>query len=482
MKPRVFMTCVGDRDPYYERPRTPFDPQKTYNETEPQVGKGPILSFLDESTPPLCQDDYLYLIPTRKDQNQPNADLLKRDTYRGAQATGEKIQKIFGVIPTYKPLCNLDPTDFEMLIPQMRRLIHEIVDEAPQDAEFIVFISSGTPQMQSAWYVLAHEGTLPAGTRLYYRAAEDTPIREVHLEPLFEQESKRLAIEQALQFNFQAAASTLNALAQRALETQRKQRAALFAQLYNAYHDRLLFHYQEAYQWFEAVLNNGNQAHLQALHLQDLVTQQKDMLQELHWVRADISLEIRAVDLYHSAYLHLKVGRYSDSIWRAASCYEQVLVDRTAETLRAKILGNYRPDPYAFRKSLFELYQTSPKLRTNISNFVRKIYNPKPQVRQILNKVPLFLGIEEARKILDPYKNNFDPGFVERAQENLLYIRNNAMHRAEPVSEAEAKRGLEMAYQALIKQFGSGVQKMIKNYSLSVEKFQWLAKVMEQHL
>ena len=485
---RVWMMCVGDRDPYYEKPRIPFNPQRVYNEADPNIGKGPILSLL-ESLPPR-RGDRIYLIPTRKDFRRPHAERLKKDTDPGARATGEIIEQRYNVSVQYKPLVNLDPTDFEALIPAMRRILDGIIKESPPNADFIVFISSGTPQMQSTWYVLAHEGALPPGTRLYYRSMEGVPLREARIELLFEQESKRLAVEQARRFDFQATALTLEALAQKALEPQRRARAALLARLYLAYHAWILFDYKRTLQILDGLLQDpDSQTHLASLQLKEVIMRQRDVLEELNWVDAATSLESRAVDLYQAARLHLEMGRYADALWRAASCYEQVLVERAVETLYP-LLGQ-RPNPYAFSESLAAMYRSGGSLPKTVEQLVRELYSQPIRVvtkrmrdgtRAVLDGVPLFLGVERARSILKRYNTNFDAQFVQQAQRDLLQARNDAVHRAEPVSAEEAKRGVNVAAQALRRQFDKRIQQKITDYPLSVETFREMARHLERIL
>jgi hypothetical protein len=479
---RVFLTCVGDRDPYWgeklvegKKQRVPFDPQESYNENGLQTRKGPVLSFLEESL--LQQGDYIYLIPTKKEPEKPNADRLRSETWANGLALEKELSCQYAV--KLKPLVNLDIGDFEQVIPALRNIVTEVKQEfQSQDLEWVVLVSPGTPQMQAAWYVLANEGTLPAQL---YRITDQGEVSSINVDPLFEQEWKHLALKQFRAFTFQAASQTLTHLAQRALSSQRREAAQFFSQLAEAYSLWQIFEYDQALRklrgltcpnWLDSALVS-------------LLKNQKEKLSALCRQNPPM-LQAKAIDLYHGARLKQAIGEYTDAIWRAASAYEQVLIERALEALKGEL--GHRPNPYRFKESLGQIYKQNQNnlQRQRQLEIMRKLAG-KPlandlSAEALLERMEPFLGVDPAGKILRITGRQFEMEFFLNVLQDLLRVRNNAVHRVRPVLKEEVERGLELVREAMRKQFGDSIVQEIENYALSKESLEQIADAMERLL
>jgi tetratricopeptide (TPR) repeat protein len=196
-------------------------------------------------------------------------------------------------------------------------------------------------------------------------------------------------------------------------------------------------------------------------------------------------LQAKAIDLYHGARLKQAIGEYTDAIWRAASAYEQVLIERALEALK-KELG-YRPDPYRFKESLGQIYDLNdPQRQQRQREIMRKLAGISPtsnlSAQALLKMMEPFLGVDPAGKILRITDQQFEMKFFLNVLQDLLRVRNNAVHRASPVSKEEVERGLELVREAMRKQFGDSIVQEIENYALSKESLEQIADAMERLL
>jgi hypothetical protein len=198
-------------------------------------------------------------------------------------------------------------------------------------------------------------------------------------------------------------------------------------------------------------------------------------------------LQAKAIDLYHGARLKQAIGEYTDAIWRAASAYEQVLIERALEALK-KELG-YRPNPYRFKESLGQIYENNlndPQRQQRQREIMRKLAG-KPlandlSAEALLKRMESFLGVDPAGKILRITDQQFEMKFFPNVLQDLLRVRNNAVHRASPVSKEEVERGLELLLKVMKEQFGKSIVQEIENYALSKESLEQIADAMENLL
>lgn len=142
----ILLTWVGARDPGWHNPRTK------------QLEPGPILSLLKSR-----RFDALYLL---LNLYSPVDDFRQRAT-----AVLRNCQRHFPAIRVkQKPVDLVSVTDYREIFRVTNDVAQEILDEEGRKGRnYFVYLSPGTPQMQTVWILLVQSGLLPA------RMIEATP-------------------------------------------------------------------------------------------------------------------------------------------------------------------------------------------------------------------------------------------------------------------------------------------------------------------
>jgi hypothetical protein len=136
----VLLTWVGSRDPGWNNPRTKkFEP-------------GPILSLLDAR-----RFDRIHLL---FNLFSPVDDFRKRAT--DLQRVIDR--RLKGTTVVQKPVDLVSVIDYIELFRVANDSVQAILGEyrGRNDADFFVYLSPGTPQMQAVWILLVQSGLLPA--------------------------------------------------------------------------------------------------------------------------------------------------------------------------------------------------------------------------------------------------------------------------------------------------------------------------------
>lgn len=158
----VLLTWVGSRDPAWRNPRS--------GKVEP----GPILSLLRER-----QFNGVYLLL--------NLFAKADDFATRATSVVRACQKAFPSMRVQqRPLDLVSVTDYEEIFRVVNDAAQAILDtEGREDRKYFVYLSPGTPQMQTVWILLVQSGLLPA--RMLMTTPPDLlapgvpPVREVTL-------------------------------------------------------------------------------------------------------------------------------------------------------------------------------------------------------------------------------------------------------------------------------------------------------------
>ena len=168
---RVLLSVVGKSDPIgtlKDRNGRPFGEQD-----------GPVLTVCRELRPGRV---VLFYTSTGGDE--------ENDFRRAANATRHFIEEEDADCTVeLKPLDGVaDPTDVEILLQVLARRVGEVVETATSNSFFYTNVTSGTPQMQIAWHLLAVYGILPVRSQLLqirearYAAGDGAPrLRPVAL-------------------------------------------------------------------------------------------------------------------------------------------------------------------------------------------------------------------------------------------------------------------------------------------------------------
>ncbi len=142
----VLLTWVGARDPAWHNPRTK------------QLEPGPILSLLQSR-----RFDVVYLLinlDSRVDDFRQRATGVLRNCQRHLPS----------VRVVQKPADLVSVTDYREIFHATNNICQEIIEGEGRDGrECFVYLSPGTPQMQTVWVLLVQSGLLPA------RMVEATP-------------------------------------------------------------------------------------------------------------------------------------------------------------------------------------------------------------------------------------------------------------------------------------------------------------------
>jgi hypothetical protein len=135
----VLLTWVGSRDPLWDNPRTR------------QQEAGPILSLLGSR-----RFDAVYLLLNL----HSNSD----DFRLRATAVLRACQRLFPAVRVKQKQVDLvSVTDYREIYLVTLRACQEILqEEGRADRSYYVYLSPGTPQMQTVWVLLVQSGLLPA--------------------------------------------------------------------------------------------------------------------------------------------------------------------------------------------------------------------------------------------------------------------------------------------------------------------------------
>jgi Regulator of RNA terminal phosphate cyclase len=159
---KVLLTWVGQHDPYARNPRTK------------QPEEGPILSLLNER-----EFDTVYVllnIFSQKDDFKERATGVLRAVERRFPKT-RVVQK---------PLDVISVTDYTEIYRFTNDVCQQVLREHGTDGvQYFVYLSPGTPQMQTVWVLLVQSGLFPAtmllGTEAYLVEPGAPRVREVDL-------------------------------------------------------------------------------------------------------------------------------------------------------------------------------------------------------------------------------------------------------------------------------------------------------------
>ncbi|MEM4413276.1 MAG: hypothetical protein QXD59_03260 [Candidatus Caldarchaeum sp.] len=423
---RVYLMVVGTQDPFNK-----------------QNQDGPTLSFLKQQ--PIDPSTWVVLIST---QGEP--PVVRDPTFQGGEATKAELLKRFSALRAnhivHETIKDVDPSNFGKIAPPMRQLVQEIlkkikdqIGDSSAQIECVVNVSPGTPQMQAVWYLMAHAGHLKA-TLLQTKQGADT-IESVSISPLAAEQFIELGLSFFQDYSFNAASEAFKRAAS-ALETyepERVLRAKLAQEIATAYHDWSIFQYEKATERLQKLVTALDSTS----ELRKTIEEQVEFLHKL----PEPIPKYRAINLMHAARLEYDRHDMVESIWRAGAAYEQVLLERALQIAEQRC--GFRPNPFQFKESLTQTLKriANAQERQRLQQFIAEC--------QRMDILQNYLGISLVKPLLDRWDSEFknDPFWAE-AEQDLAWVRNNAVHRSEPVTQQQARRGLEIAQEALQRTFG----------------------------
>lgn len=476
---QILLSCVGTRDPYWKeeidrdgkRRRIMFS---ELMDDEPTPKDGPILSLIKAMKAP---PDKVYLLSTAEGEG------VRSPTQHGGEKTAQLLEER-NIHAIHWPLHGVNPISFESLMPEFTSVIQKVLKENA-DATYSVNVASGTPQMQAVWYVLANAGLLKA--RLL-RALDDQ-VLEVDIDPLFEGEMKNLACSALESFSFYAAADLLSGSRGLALRTRfadRRQRAELFGSLCKVYAAWTVFDYTRANDLLKHTSRNyaGYLKSKELASIANRIGDQRSILAELS--KPTPPSRIKAIDIFHNAWVHYEMRHYADAVWRASTACELVAVGRVMRCLQK--LSNYSFKSDKFRSSVSAARKNAVpgNDRASVYDMLREIYSPRP--------IPPFLAggsaihlLKEIERMANNPSNKYGVPFdrlenirfeehLEDKIQDLFDLRNRLVHELQSIKQQDAKRALGVALSAIKAEFGEGVRHKLEQHPFSAEVFLGFAK------
>jgi hypothetical protein len=411
---RAFLMCVGTRDPYWAKRDKEWIPyQKLGPEDEPYKLEGPILTFFKIFVPRPEPRDRIFLFST-----QPGPK-VRDPTEKGGEDTKAELEKRFPktAIEHYRFPSNIEPAEFVDVYEALESLVANVQQSLEEESEMIVFVSPGTPQMQAAWFVLAHAGKIRAKLFRISFVDDNPQVSEVNLGPLIINDLVSLAIETFNRLDFAESAAIFDKLASKF--SGAPQRIANFCKAIALFYN----------DWFNLDYKSASLDRLNGIcekyadllrhnpSLNDCLAKAQRALQE----RKKDLLKARSLDLFCAACRKLKQGDWAESFWRFATVVEMI------EVARARKAG--------------------------YTGFLRS------EAHQYL----IDSNLEHALRSLEKEKWLFD-------------TRNFSIHQARPITEDETKEAQRLAEEAIWRYFGIEV----KDYPLTLSELSSLSNSLQE--
>ncbi|MDF9408703.1 RNA repair transcriptional activator RtcR family protein [Pelotomaculum isophthalicicum JI] len=279
--------------------------------------EGPVLGAVRELTP-----DILFLFPTRK---QPDERL--NSTEENCWNTVSELAQKFPAVKVYvRPLNLPDPTDYADIIKSLKDEVESIKQNyAQSDVKYFLAISSGTPQIQSAFLVLVNSNRIKAEVYqtinpAFLREGEKhTRLVETHF---LEEENQIVRARRFFRnINYEVSSDELFNLGLFTIYPDRAQKAEIFYDLIKGYFYWDLYQHNMALIQLKKVQPDLSRFRFDKLSA--IVSEQIGVLQQIigHGQREDF---LNLVDLYHNALRRKKCKQYIDCLSRFKRLYEGI--------------------------------------------------------------------------------------------------------------------------------------------------------------
>lgn len=388
---KIMLSSVGFHDPYGK------------NGTE-----GPAIGAVRELIP-----DILFLFPSRE---QPDHRL--NSTEENSRRTVTELAQQFPGVKVYaRPLDLPDPTDYADIIKKLADEIESIkLNYAQSEVQYFIAISSGTPQIQSAFLVLVNSNRIKA--KVYQTISPSfvntgeprTRLVETHF---LEEENQIVRARRFFQnVNYEIAADELFALGVYTIYPDRAHKAEIFHDLIKGYFHWDLYQHKLALAQLEKVQPALNRFRFEQLSA--LVGLQIDALKKIIACGRQEDF-LNLLDLYHNARRRYKCKQFIDCLSRFKRLYEGVFYYAARRDLAISSPGSaMERQPGWVRNSL----NKGGYLNTYDINMLYKEKKGRPIVSH---------GMEQQLKQLSSQRNET--------------INNHGMNS---VDEGEAKKSLDL--------------------------------------
>lgn len=296
---KILLTFVGNQDPFSDKTKQ----------------EGAILTIVQQLKP-----DYIYLFPSARLPGNSS------ETETNAEETKEWLINFFNSNSNnifIRPLSLSDPRRIPDILDQGSREIKYILNSvSSENTEIIINVSSGTPQMQSCWYIWANSGLFaPCKVSLYQvgnpvYVAEDKRVEKVDFEFMEENNTIERIRKYLTASLFQAAAEEAEKLTQISCYSHRRFNAEIVKTVCLSYHHWDLLNYREASSQLKKIIARLDNVH----DLQNFINSVKNQIETLEQLTNSDNEDIYGLtDIYYNAQRHFYQNAYADTlarIWR----------------------------------------------------------------------------------------------------------------------------------------------------------------------
>lgn len=465
---KLLLSCVGNRDPFILEGVKSFDEKAEEfwrNEFEKKTKEGPILSFIKKKR--LGKSDKAILFYTKQ------AKSVQTPTEKGALATKQILCSDYGwteenirLIALNEPQIDhhFNPSDPTTVLTNLRQALQKnLIND--QGEEIWVNYSPGTPQMQTAWFLLVNSGFLKA--KLFRAEGE-----EIEAEPLFEDQFLNEACHLTKICDFGAAAELFKSLSKRAVIKERISIFRIFASLNSALNYWDSFDYPTASNEFGKVFKKleGLQKTKRFQNLLagkgDVFKEFSEYLQQINsfFMRIQNDFSAHLADIYENSARHYHRKRYHETVWKLDVLMDFAVIEKTLREIE-----NYFDEKYTAKNFYAEVDDGGNLQLQQIVNNLRQ--------RGVIYRD---LREKEAKKILKQITTDSVWRIIESFDRKTLSdTRNKGLHYAKPISVSEAYKSLENSchfVEALLD------EEILSNYGhpLSIERIEHLAESMRE--
>ncbi|MEK7724984.1 MAG: hypothetical protein AAB336_11575 [Acidobacteriota bacterium] len=330
-----------------------------------------------------------------------------------------------------------------------------------KEEEIWVNYSPGTPQMQTAWFLLVNSSFLKA--KLFRAEGE-----EIEIEPLFEDQFLNEACNLLKICNFDAAAELFESLSKKAIIKERISIFHIFATICSALKSWNSFDYQasvkeieKALKKFDGLQKTGKLKKLSDDKQYDFNEFRKNLLQIRDlFGELQTNFSIHLSDIYENALRHYHYKHYHEVVWKLDVLMDFAVIEKAIREIEAQFNERY------LAKSFYTEVENGNN--TRLKQLVNNMKQPRVIYKDLREKEAKTILI----KISSPSVKSILSGFDRKP---LADTRNKAMHYAKPISSSETYRSLENS-RHFVEQLLD--EKILTNYDhpLSLDQIEDLAK------
>jgi len=414
---KVLVSFVGEQDPYSEK-------------TDTEGAIVTLAKYLHPKT--------IFMLPTKR---MPD---VKSETESHANSTREWL-----TTPEYgfsqdniyiTPLPLTDPRSIPQLLELGSEEIKRIIGSLnPQEDELIINTSSGTPQMQSCWYIWANSGLFaPCKITLYqvshpdYAESDEDRIEQIEVEFMEETNTIKRIEDYLDSAMFQVAGEEAKKLSKISSYSNRRMKAEIIRELCFAYHHWDLMNYGEARNKLSKIAS----AYERAIDMHSLISLLKDQLEMLNQLKRGEKENIYTLtDIYYNARRRFKQHGYADTLARVWRVIEGCLYYRLRNTYDIEPRDIANSNNTDNKNKILDHVNVNREL-----SFFRSVQ----ALEEAMNDTS-FIAFKTTEQEF-PWGNNYRTMSVSAAIEEIRDKRNKSVvaHGTAPVSQDIARLALEM--------------------------------------